>query len=85
MLGKGVIAAKTLTDAELMRPGPIEQKPIALAKHLNYVYPRGPKLANQSGSALVQFVVDTTGKAKPESIVCMEATTRISRRRRSTR
>jgi TonB family protein len=74
MLGKGVIAAKTLTDAELMRSGPIEQKPIALAKHLNYVYPRGPKLANQSGSALVQFVVDTTGKAKPESIVCMEAT-----------
>jgi TonB family protein len=74
MLAKGVAAAKTLSDAELMRPGPVEQKPIALAKHLNYVYPRGPKLANQSGSALVQFVVDTTGKAKPESIVCMEAT-----------
>ena len=74
MLGKGVAAAKTLTDAELMRPGPIEQKPISLAKHLNYVYPRSAKLANQSGSALVQFIVDTTGKAKPESIVCMEAT-----------
>lgn len=74
MLGKGVAAAKTLTDAELMRQGPIEQKPISLAKHLNYVYPRSAKLANQSGSALVQFIVDTTGKAKPESIVCMQAT-----------
>ena len=74
MLAKGVAAAKTLTDAELMRQGPVEQKPIMLAKHVNYVYPRAAKLANQSGSALVQFVVDTTGKAKPESIVCMEAT-----------
>src|ERR1051325_7946609 len=74
MLAKGVAAATTLTDAELLRPGPIEQKPITLAKHLNYVYPRAPKLANQSGSALVQFIVDTTGRAKPESIVCMQAT-----------
>ena len=57
-----------------MRPGPVEQKPIALARHVNYVYPRSAKLANQSGSALVQFVVDTTGRAKPESIVCMQAT-----------
>ena len=74
MLAKGVAAAKTLSDAELMRAGPIEQKPISLAKHLNYVYPRNAKLANQSGSALVQFIVDTTGRAKPESIVCMQAT-----------
>jgi len=74
MLSKGVAAAKTLTDAELLRPGPVEQKPIALAKHVNYVYPRNAKLANQSGSALVQFVVDTTGRAKPESIVCVHAT-----------
>ena len=74
MLSRGVAAATTLTDAELLRPGPVEQKPIALAKHVNYVYPRGPKLANQSGSALVQFIVDTTGKAKPETIVCMQAT-----------
>jgi len=74
MLAKGVAAATTLTDAELLRSGPIEQKPIALAKHLNYVYPRAPKLANQSGFALVQFIVDTTGKARPESIVCMQAT-----------
>ena len=74
MLAKGVAAAKTLTDAELLKPGPIEQKPITLAKHLNYVYPRAPKLANQSGSALVQFIVDTTGRAKPETIVCVQAT-----------
>ena len=74
MLGKAVAAATTLTDAELMRSGPIEQKPITLAKHLNYVYPRGPKLANQGGSALVQFIVDTTGRARPESIVCVQAT-----------
>lgn len=74
VLSKGVVAATTLTDAELLKQGPIEHKPIALAKHLNYVYPRGPKLANQSGSALVQFIVDTTGKAKPETIVCVEAT-----------
>jgi TonB family protein len=74
LLSKGVAAATTLTDAELLRQGPIEQKPIALAKHVNYVYPRGPKLANQSGWALVEFIVDTTGKAKPESIVCVQAT-----------
>jgi len=74
MLAKGVVAAKTLTDDELKRQGPVAQKPIELAKSLNYVYPRNAKLANQSGSALVQFVVDTTGKAKPESIICVNAT-----------
>jgi len=74
LLAKGVAAATTLTDEELKRPGPVAQKPISLAKHLNYVYPRSAKLANQSGSALVQFVVDTTGRAKPESIVCVQAT-----------
>ena len=74
MLYKGAAAAVTLTDAELQKQGPVEQKPIALAKHLNYVYPRSAKLANQSGSALVQFIVDTTGRAKPETIVCMQAT-----------
>ena len=74
MLTKGVAAAKTLTDAELKRPGPVEQKPIALAKHVNFVYPRTAKLAGMNGSALVQFVVDTSGRAKPESITCMQAT-----------
>jgi TonB family protein len=74
LLAKGVAAATTLTDEELKRQGPVTQKPISLAKHVNYVYPRTAKLANQSGSALVQFVVDTTGHAKPESIVCVQAT-----------
>jgi TonB family protein len=74
LLAKGAAAATTLTDAELARPGPVEQKPIALAKHVNFVYPRTAKLAGQSGSAVVQFVVDTLGRAKPESIMCTQAT-----------
>ena len=52
----------------------MEQKPIALTKHVNFVCPRTAKLAGQSGSALVQFVVDTTGHAKAELITCMQAT-----------
>jgi TonB family protein len=74
LLAKGAAAATTLTDAELARLGPVEQKPIALAKHVNFVYPRTAKLAGQSGSAVVQFVVDTLGHAKPESIMCTQAT-----------
>jgi TonB family protein len=74
LLAKGAAAATTLTDAELARPGPVQEKPIALAKHVNFVYPRTAKLAGQSGSAVVQFVVDTLGRAKPESITCTQAT-----------
>jgi TonB family protein len=74
LLAKGAAAATTLTDAELARQGPVQQKPIALAKHVNFVYPRTAKLAGQSGSAVVQFVVDTLGHAKPESIMCTQAT-----------
>jgi TonB family protein len=74
LLAKGAAAATTLTDAELARAGPVEQKPIALAKHVNFVYPRTAKLTGQSGSAVVQFVVDTLGRAKPESIMCTKAT-----------
>jgi TonB family protein len=74
LLAKGAAAATTLTDAELARLGPVQQKPIALAKHVNFVYPRTAKLAGQSGSAVVQFVVDTLGRAKPESIMCTKAT-----------
>ena len=74
LLAKGAAAATTLTDAELARLGPVQQKPIALAKHVNFVYPRTAKLAGQSGSAVVQFVVDTLGRAKPESIMCTRAT-----------
>jgi len=74
LLAKGAIAATTLTEAELQRLGPVTQKPIELAKHVNFVYPRTARLTGQSGSAIVQFVVDTSGRAKPESIVCTQAT-----------
>jgi len=74
LLAKGATAATTLTDAELARLGPVQEKPIALAKHVNFVYPRTAKLTGQSGSAIVQFVVDTLGRAKPESITCTQAT-----------
>ena len=74
ILAKGAFAAKTLTEAELKRPGPVAAKPIALAKSVNFVYPRTARLAGLSGKALVQFVVDTSGRAKPESITCLEAT-----------
>ncbi len=74
LLAKGAAAATTLTEAELQRLGPVTQKPIELAKHVNFVYPRTARLAGQSGSAVVQFVVDTSGHAKPESITCTQAT-----------
>jgi TonB family protein len=74
LLAKGAAAATTLTEAELLRLGPVVEKPIALAKHVNFVYPRTARLTGQSGSAIVQFVVDTSGRAKPESITCTQAT-----------
>ena len=74
LLAKGAVAATTLTEAELQRLGPVTQKPIELAKHVNFVYPRTARIAGQSGSAVVQFVVDTSGHAKPESITCTQAT-----------
>jgi TonB family protein len=74
MVYKGVRAATYLSDAELTRAGPIVEKAIALAKPVNFVYPRTARMAGLSGSALVQFVVDTTGRAKPESIKCLQAT-----------
>lgn len=74
MLSKGVAAATTLTEAELRKLGPVEQTPITLAKHVNFVYPRNAQLAGMNGSAVVQFVVDTLGHPRPESIVCTQAT-----------
>jgi TonB family protein len=74
LLLKGAVAAKTLSDAELKRGGPIVEKPVTLAKRVNFVYPRNAQLAGVSGSALMQFVVDTAGRAKPGSINCIEAT-----------
>ena len=74
MVYKGVRAATYLSDADLTRTGPIVEKAIALAKPVNFVYPRAARMAGLSGSALVQFVVDTTGRAKRETIKCLEAT-----------
>jgi TonB family protein len=74
LLQKGAVAAKTLSDAELKRGGPVVEKPVMLAKPVNFVYPRNAQLAGVSGSALVQFVVDTAGRAKPGSITCIQAT-----------
>ncbi|HEV7837931.1 MAG TPA: energy transducer TonB, partial [Gemmatimonadaceae bacterium] len=74
LLAKGATAATMLTEAELKRLGPVTEKPITLAKHVNFVYPRTARLTGQSGSAIVQFVVDTSGRAKPESIMCTQAT-----------
>jgi TonB family protein len=74
MIVKGAAAATYLTDEELARVGPVLEKPIALAKRVNFVYPRNAKLAGLSGSAVVEFVVDTSGKAKPGTITCIQAT-----------
>jgi len=74
LLVKGAVAAKTLSDTELKRAGPVVEKRVMLAKAVNFVYPRNAQLAGVSGSALMQFVVDTAGRAKPASITCLEAT-----------
>ena len=74
MIVKGASAATYLSDADLARVGPVVEKPIALAKPVNFVYPRTAKLAGISGSAIVEFVVDTSGKAKPGTITCIQAT-----------
>lgn len=70
----GVMAATRLTDADLRRAGPIAETPVSLAKPVSAVYPRNARLAGVSGKALVQFVVDTAGRARPETINCLEAT-----------
>ena len=74
MIVKGAAAAAYLSDADLARVGPVVEKPIALAKPVNFVYPRNAKLAGLSGSAVVEFVVDPSGKAKPGTITCIQAT-----------
>ncbi len=70
----GVMAATRLSDADLRRAGPVAETPVSLARSVSAVYPRNAQLAGVSGKALVQFVVDTTGRAKPETINCLEAT-----------
>ena len=74
MIVKGAAAATYLSDADLARARPVVERPIALAKPVNFVYPRNAKLAGLSGSAVVEFVVDTSGKAKPGTISCIQAT-----------
>ena len=70
----GVMAATRLSDADLKRAGPLVETPVSLAKPVSAVYPRNARLAGVSGKALVQFVVDTSGRARPETINCLEAT-----------
>lgn len=74
MLETGVVAGRTLTDADLRKAGPVLATPVSLAKPYTAVYPRTARLANVSGSALLQFVVDTSGKVRRETINCIEAT-----------
>jgi TonB family protein len=74
LLLTGVMAATRFTDADLHRAGPVSETPVSLAKPVTAVYPRNARLAGVSGKALVQFVVDTSGRARPETINCLEAT-----------
>jgi TonB family protein len=74
LLLTGVMAATRFTDADLNRAGPVVETPVSLAKPVAAVYPRNARLAGVSGKALVQFVVDTSGRARPETINCLEAT-----------
>ena len=74
LLLTGVMAATRLTDADLKRAGRLSETPVSLARPVSSVYPRNARLAGVSGKALVQFVVDTTGRARPETINCLEAT-----------
>jgi TonB family protein len=74
LLSNAVAAGKTLSDEELRKNAPIVATPVTLAKPYKPAYPRTARLVGLSGSALVQFVVDTLGKAKPETITTVEAT-----------
>jgi TonB family protein len=74
LLSNAVAAGKVLSDAELMKNAPIVATPVSLAKPYKPAYPRTARLVGLSGSALVQFVVDTSGKAKPGTITTVEAT-----------
>lgn len=74
LLSNAVAAGKILSDAELRKPNPIVATPVTLAKPYKPAYPRTARLVGLSGSALVQFVVDTLGKAKPGTVTTVEAT-----------
>jgi TonB family protein len=74
LLSNAVTASKILSDEELHKNSPIVATQVTLAKPYKPAYPRTAKLVGLSGSALVQFVVDTTGKVKPGSVTTVEAT-----------
>jgi TonB family protein len=74
LLSNAVSAGKILSDAELRKAAPIIATPVTLAKPYKPAYPRTARLVGLSGSALVQFVVDTSGKAKPGTVTTVEAT-----------
>lgn len=74
LLSNAAVAGQVLTDDELRKNSPIIATPVALAKPYKAVYPRTAKLVGLSGKALVQFVVDTLGKAKPGTITTVDAT-----------
>lgn len=74
LLENAAVAGKILSEAELMKNTPIVNTPVALAKAYKPVYPRTARLVGLSGKALVQFVVDTLGKAKPATITTIDAT-----------
>lgn len=74
LLENAVSAGRVLNDAELRKNAPIVATPVTLAKPYKPVYPRTARLVGVSGKALVQFVVDTSGRAKRETISTIEAT-----------
>lgn len=74
LLSNAGMAGKILTDAELHKITPITTTQVTLAKPYKPAYPRTAKLVGLSGSALVQFVVDTNGKAKTGSVTTIDAT-----------
>lgn len=74
LLSNAASAGRILSDAELLKNAPVVATPVTLAKPYKPAYPRTAKLVGLSGKAVVQFVVDTTGKAKRETIRTVEAT-----------
>jgi TonB family protein len=74
LLSNASTAGKILTDAELHKNAPIVTTQVTLAKPYKPAYPRTARLVGMSGSALVQFVVDTAGKVKPGTITTVDAT-----------
>ncbi len=74
MLSNGAMAGRVLTDEELKSPAPVALTAATLAKPYTPVYPRTARMVGVSGAALMEFVVDTTGRAVKETIDCIDAT-----------